>query len=134
MFENRVLMSIFGPKRDEIICRRNLYNEELHSLHSSPDIIRMMKSRRMRWEGHLAGMTEKTNAYRILVESLKERTHYEDIDVAERIILKCVLERLEWGCIKWIHLAQDKNLEFEVMLRNWVTAQLLASQEGPNSM
>jgi hypothetical protein len=46
---------------------RNLHNEELHSLYSSPSIIRMMMSRRMRWAGHVARMGEKRNAYRILV-------------------------------------------------------------------
>jgi hypothetical protein len=55
VFENRVLRSIFGPKRDEVIGGwRKLYNEELHNSYSSSNIIRMMKSRRMRWAGHVA--------------------------------------------------------------------------------
>jgi hypothetical protein len=58
-----VLRRIFGPKRDW----RKLHNEELHRLYSSPSIIRMMKSRRMRWAGHVARMGEKRNAYRILL-------------------------------------------------------------------
>jgi hypothetical protein len=54
MFENRVLKAIFRPKRDEVTgdCRK-LHNEELHNLYSSPNIIRMIKSRRMRWPGHV---------------------------------------------------------------------------------
>jgi hypothetical protein len=55
VFENRVLRRIFGPKRDEVTGGwRKLHNEELHNLYSSPSIIRMIKSRRMRWAGHVA--------------------------------------------------------------------------------
>jgi hypothetical protein len=68
VFENRVLRRIFGPKRDEVTGGwKTLHNEELHNLYSSPSIIRMMKSRRMKWTGHLARMRERRNAYRILV-------------------------------------------------------------------
>jgi hypothetical protein len=57
VFETRVLRIIFGPKRDEVTGEwRKLYNEELHNLYSSPDIIRQLKSRRMRWAGHVARM------------------------------------------------------------------------------
>jgi hypothetical protein len=68
VFENRVLRRIFGPKRDEVTgdCRK-LHNEELHNLYSLPNIIRMIKLRRMRWAGHVARMGEKRNAYRILM-------------------------------------------------------------------
>jgi hypothetical protein len=59
-FENRVLRRIFGPKRDEVTGdRRKLHNEGLHNLCSSPSIIRMIKSRRMRWAGHVARMVAK---------------------------------------------------------------------------
>jgi hypothetical protein len=63
-----VLRRIFGPKRDEVTggCRK-LHNEECHNLYSSPSIIRMIKSRRMGWAGHLARMEAKRNAYGILV-------------------------------------------------------------------
>jgi hypothetical protein len=68
VFENRVLMRIFGPRRDEVRRDgRKLHNEGLHNLYSSSNIIRMMKSRRMRWAGHIARMEEMRNAYRILV-------------------------------------------------------------------
>jgi hypothetical protein len=67
VFENRVLR-IFGPTRDEVMGDwRKLHNEELHNLYSSPNIIRMIKSRRMTWAGHVAQMGENRNAYRILV-------------------------------------------------------------------
>jgi hypothetical protein len=68
VFENRVLRRIFGPKRDEVRGDwRKIHNEELHNMYSSPSIIRKIKSRSMRWSGHLARMGEKRNAYRILV-------------------------------------------------------------------
>jgi hypothetical protein len=66
--ENRVLRRIFRLKRDEVTGDwRKLHNEELHNLCSSPNIIRMTKSRRMRWAGHVAQMGPTRNAYRILV-------------------------------------------------------------------
>jgi hypothetical protein len=68
MFENRVLRRIFGLERDEVMGGwRKLHDEELHDLYSSPSIIRIIKSRRMRWVGHVAPMGEKRNAYRLLV-------------------------------------------------------------------
>jgi hypothetical protein len=60
VFENRVLRTIFGPKRDEVTGHwRKLHNEELHNLYSSPNLIRMIKSRWMRWAGHVARMGEE---------------------------------------------------------------------------
>jgi hypothetical protein len=68
VFENRVLRRIFGPKRDEMTGEwRKLHNEELQDLYSSPSIIRMVNTRRMRWAGHVTLMGEKRNAYRLLV-------------------------------------------------------------------
>jgi hypothetical protein len=74
MFKNRVLRRIFGPKRGEVVGGwRTLHNEELHYLYSSASIIRMIKSRRMRWAGYVPRMGAKRNPYRILWESQKER-------------------------------------------------------------
>jgi hypothetical protein len=68
VFENRVLRRIFGPKRDEVTGEwRKLHNEELHNLYSSPDVIRQIKSRRMRWAGHVTRMGEERKVYRVLV-------------------------------------------------------------------
>jgi hypothetical protein len=68
VFQNRVLRRIFGLKRDEVKGGwSKVHNEELHNLYSSPSIIRMIKSRRMRWAGHVAGMGENRNAQGILV-------------------------------------------------------------------
>jgi hypothetical protein len=68
VFENRVLSRIFGPRRDEATGEwRKLHNEELHDLYSSPSIIRIMKSRKMRWAGHVARMGLKRNGYTFLV-------------------------------------------------------------------
>jgi hypothetical protein len=68
VFENRVLRRIFGPKRDEVTEEwRKLHNEELHNLYSSPDIIRQVKSRRMRWAGYVARMGEEGKLYKVLV-------------------------------------------------------------------
>jgi hypothetical protein len=65
---NRVLRRIFGPKRDEVTGGwRKLHNEELHNLYSSSNIIRMIKSKRIRWAEQVARMGEKRNAYRILL-------------------------------------------------------------------
>jgi hypothetical protein len=66
VFENRVLRRIFGPKREEDGSWRKLHNDELHSL-SSPNIVRVIKSRRMRWAGHVARMREGRDVYRVLV-------------------------------------------------------------------
>jgi hypothetical protein len=75
VFENRELRRIFGPKKDGVTGGwMKLHNEELHNLYSSPSIIRMIKSRRMRLVGHVAQMGEKRNAYNILVGKPKETT------------------------------------------------------------
>ena len=72
VFENRVLMKIFGPKRDEVTGDlRRLHNEELNDLYCSPNIVRVIKSRRMRRAGHVARMGERRGAYRVLVRRLR---------------------------------------------------------------
>ena len=68
VFENKVLGKIFGATKDEITGeRRKLHNAELHALYSSPNIIRSIKLRRLRWTGHVAHMGQSRNAYRVLV-------------------------------------------------------------------
>jgi hypothetical protein len=67
VFENRVLRKIFGPKREEDGSWRKVHNNELHSLYSSPNIVRVIKSRRMRGAGHVARMGEARDVYKVLV-------------------------------------------------------------------
>jgi hypothetical protein len=75
VFENRVLRRIFGPKRNGVTGEwRKLHKEELRDLYSSPSIIRIIKSRRMRWKGHVARIGEKRNAYRLLMGKPEKET------------------------------------------------------------
>jgi len=68
VFENRVLRRIFGPKKDEVTGEwRKLYNEEFNDLHSSLNTFRVIKSRRMRWVGHVAGLRERRGVYKVSV-------------------------------------------------------------------
>jgi hypothetical protein len=76
VFENRVLRRIFGPKRDEVMGEwRKLHNEELRDLNSLPSIIRIIKSRRMRWEGHVARMGRRGMLIGYWWEIQRERDH-----------------------------------------------------------
>jgi hypothetical protein len=82
VFENRVLRGIFGPKRDGVAGGWvKLHNEELHNLYSSSNITRIIKTKRIRWAGHVARMDGKRNLYRLLVRKPKDRNHYEDPDI-----------------------------------------------------
>jgi hypothetical protein len=76
MFENRVLRRIFGPKKDEVTGDwRKLHNKKLHDLYSSPSVIRIIKSRRMRWVGHVARMGRRGTLIDYWWETRKERDH-----------------------------------------------------------
>jgi hypothetical protein len=76
VFENRMLRRIFGPKRDEVTGElRKLHSKELHDLYSSPSIIRIIKPRRMRWEGHVARMGRRATHIDYWWESQRERDH-----------------------------------------------------------
>jgi hypothetical protein len=79
VFENRVLRRIFGPKRDEVTEEwKKLYNERLHDLYFSPTVVRVIKSRRMRWARHVAQMGEGRGAYRFWWGNLRERDQWGD--------------------------------------------------------
>jgi len=76
------LRKIFGPRRDEVTGEwRRLHNEELNDLYSSPNIVRVMKSRRMRWAGHVARMGEEKGVYRVSVGKPGGRNHCGDLGV-----------------------------------------------------
>jgi hypothetical protein len=109
VFENRVLRRIFGPKRDGVTGGwRKLYNDELHNLYSSPSIIRIMKSRGMRWAGHVARMGEKRDVYRLLVGMPEGKRPLGR--PRRRWIDNIKMDLLETGVsvVDWIGLAQDR--------------------------
>jgi hypothetical protein len=110
VFENRVLRRVFWPKRDEVTGEwRMLHNEELNDLYSLPNIVRVVKSRRMRWAGNMARMGEERVMYRVLVGKPegkrllgRPRRRWEDninMDVQE----------VGWGRGDWMELAQDRD-------------------------
>ena len=77
VFDNMVLSRIFGPRRDEVMGeRRRLDNEELNDLYSSPNVVRVIKSRRMRWAGHVARMGEKRGRIGSWWGNRRERDHW----------------------------------------------------------
>ena len=87
VFQKRVMRRILGSKRDEVTGKlRKLYNEELNNLYSSPNIIRVIKSRRIRWAGNVARMGRKEVPTGFWWGNLRERDHLEDPVLDERII------------------------------------------------
>jgi hypothetical protein len=108
VFENRVLRRIFGPKRDEETGEwRRLHNEELNDLYSSPNIIPVMKLRRMRWTGHIASMGEKRGAYRILVGRAEGRRPLERPRHRWEGNIKLDLQEVGWGTwtgLSWLRI------------------------------
>ena len=96
VFENRVLRRVFGPKRDEVKGEwRKLLNEELNELYSLPNIVRVVKSRRMRWAGHVARMGEDRGVHRVLVGTPEGKSHWGDQDVDGSIVLIWNFRKLE---------------------------------------
>jgi hypothetical protein len=110
VFESRVLRRIFGPKRDEVTGEwRKLHNEGLRDLYSSPCIIRIIKSRRMRWSGHVARMGEKRNANRSLVGKPEEKRPLRRPRCRWVVNIRMDLGEVGWGDVDWIGLAQDRS-------------------------
>jgi hypothetical protein len=105
-----VLRGIFGPKRDEVIGGwRKLHNEELHNLYCSPSIIRMIKTRRMRWAGHVVHIGGKRNAYRILVGKPEGKRPLGRPRRRREDNIRMDLREIGWGGMDWIDLAQDRD-------------------------
>jgi hypothetical protein len=110
VFENKVLRRIFGSKRDEVTGGwRKLHNEELRDLYSSPSIIGIIKSMRMRWAGHVARMGEKRNAYRLLVGKPEGKSPLGRPKRRWVDSIKMDLLEIGWGGVEWIGLAQDRD-------------------------
>ena len=93
-----VLKRILRPKRDEVIREwMKPHNDELNDLYPSPKIVRVIKSRRMRWAGHVARMGEERGVYRVLVVNLRERDHCGDLGVDGKIILRWIFRKWDVG-------------------------------------
>jgi hypothetical protein len=107
VFENRVLSRIFGHKRDEVRGEwRKLHIEYHHDMHSSPNIVRMIKSK-MRWAMYVARMVECRGVYRILLENLRERDHLVDPDVDGSKILRWLFKKWDdgaWTGCMWLRI------------------------------
>ena len=96
VFENRVLRKVFGPKRDEVTGEwKKLHNEELNNLYSLPNIVLVVKSRRMRWAEHVARKGRIEVCKGCWWGSLRERGHWGDQNVDGRIILRWIFRKLE---------------------------------------
>jgi hypothetical protein len=104
VFENRVLRRVFGPKRDEVTGEwRKLHNEELRDLYSSLRILRIIKSRRMRWAGHVARMGAKRTASRLMVRKPEGKRPLGRPRRRWVGNIRMILER--WGGVMWTGLS-----------------------------
>jgi hypothetical protein len=104
VFESRVLRGIFGHKREEVTGEwRKLHNKELHDPNSSPNIVRVIKSRRMRWAGNVARMVRGEACAGVWWGILKERSHWGDPGVDGRKILRWIFRK--WDVQVWTGLS-----------------------------
>jgi len=110
VFENKVLWRIFGPRRGEVTGElRRLHNEELNDLYSSPNMVRVIKSRRMRRAGHVACMGEKMGVYRFLVGKPEGKRPLGRLWHRWVCNIKMELQEVGCGYMDWIGLAQDRD-------------------------
>ena len=97
---DRVLRRIFGPKRDKVIGEwRRLHNEELSDLYASPNIVQVIKLRRMRWAGHVARMYERRGECRMFMGKPEGKNHFEDPRIDGRILLRWFFRK--WDVVAW---------------------------------
>jgi hypothetical protein len=110
VFENRVWGRIYGPKRGMVTgeCRK-LRNEELSDVYSSPNIVQVIKSRRMRWVGHVASMGERRGVYRVLVGKPEGKRPLGRPRHRWENYIKRDLQKVGCGGMDWIKLAQDRD-------------------------
>jgi hypothetical protein len=109
LFEYRVVGKTFEPKRDEVTGEwRKLHNEVNYNLNSTPNIIWVIKSRRIRWMAYVARMGKRRGAYRALVGRPQGKNYLEYLGVDGRIILKRIFKKWDVGMI-WIDLDQDRD-------------------------
>ena len=98
VFENRVLRRLFGPKRDDVTREwRKLHNEELNDLYFSPNIVKVIKLRRLRWAGHVARMGEGRGVYRVLVGKTEGKRPLGDPGVDGSIIIRWIFRKWDMG-------------------------------------
>ena len=110
VFENMVFRRIFGPRRDGVMGEwRRLHNKELNDLYSSPNIVRMIKSRRMRWAGHVTHMGEERGVYRVLLGKLEGKRPLGRPRCRWVDNIKMDLQEVGCGYMDWIGLAQDRD-------------------------
>jgi hypothetical protein len=114
VFEKRVLRRIFGPKRAEVTGEwRRLHKGKLNDLYSSPNIIRVIKSRRKRWAGHVARMGERRVAYRILVMRSEGRRPLGSPRCRWEDNIKMDLQEMGWGAwtgLIWLRIGRGGGL------------------------
>jgi len=110
VFKNRVLRRIFGPRRDEVTEDwRKLHNEEFNDLYSSPNIVRVIKSRRIRWAGHVACMGDRRGVYEVLVGKTYRKGPLGRPRRRRDDNIKLDLHEVECGGIDWIEVAQVRH-------------------------
>jgi hypothetical protein len=108
VFENRVLEKIFGPKMEADGLWRKLHNDELHRLYSSVNIVRVIKSRRMKWVGHVPCMGEGRGVYRVLVGRPEGKKPLERPRHRWEDNIKLYLREIGFDGANWIQLAQNR--------------------------